>query len=118
LAHGDDFGLVLPPRIAPVQVAVVPIFRDAEGRGRVEAFIETWQERVAAEGVRLRVDWSEDRPGEKFNRWELRGVPFRLEVGPRDVDAHQVTMVDRLTRTKQAVPVAGLWERLPAELAR
>jgi prolyl-tRNA synthetase len=118
LAHGDDFGLVLPPRIAPVQVAVVPIFRDGEGRARVEAFIETWQQRVAAEGIRLKVDWREERPAWKFNDWELRGVPLRLEVGSRDVDAHQVTMVDRLTRTKQAVPVAGLWERLPAELAR
>ncbi len=118
LAHGDDSGLVLPPRIAPVQVAVVPIFRDAEGRARVEAFIETWYQRLAAEGIRLRVDWSEDRPARKFNHWELRGVPLRLEVGPRDVDARQVTMVDRLTRTKQTVPVAGLWERLRDDLAR
>jgi len=118
LAHGDDAGLILPPRIAPVQVAVVPIFRDARSRALVEAFIDTWYERVAAEGIRLRVDWSEDRPGEKFNRWELRGVPLRLEVGPRDVEARQVTLVDRLTRAKQVVPALGLWERLRDELAR
>ena len=118
MAHGDDRGLVLPPRIAPVQVAVVPIFRDARGREMVEAFVQTWQSQVAAAGVRLRVDWSEDRPGEKFNRWELRGVPFRLEVGPRDVEAGQVTLVDRLTREKRPVPAAGLPERLRDELAR
>jgi prolyl-tRNA synthetase len=118
MAHGDDRGLVLPPRIAPVQVAVVPIFRDAPGREQVEAFIGTWQREVAAQGVRLRVDRSEDRPGEKFNRWELRGVPIRLEVGPRDVEAGQVTLVDRLTREKRPVPAAGLAERLRDELTR
>src|SRR5215472_11493692 len=70
MAHGDDAGLVLPPRLAPVQVVAVPIFRDAAGRERVEAFIETWRREVEALGIRLRVDWSEGRPGEKFNRWE------------------------------------------------
>jgi len=118
MAHGDDAGLVLPPRLAPVQVVAVPIFRDAAGRERVEAFIETWRREVEALGIRLRVDWSEGRPGEKFNRWELKGVPLRLEVGPRDVEARQVTLVDRLTREKRPVPAAGLWERLRDELAR
>jgi prolyl-tRNA synthetase len=117
MAHGDDRGLVLPPKLAPVQVVVVPIFRDAASRERVEAYVETWREQVEAEGVRLRVDWSEGRPGEKFNRWELRGVPLRLEVGPRDVEARQVTLVDRLSREKRVVPAAGIWERLRDELA-
>ncbi len=118
MAHGDDTGLVMPPRVAPVQVAVVPIFRDAEGRARVESFIETWRRAVQASGVRLRVDWSEGRPGEKFNRWELKGVPLRLEVGPRDVEAGQVTIVDRLTREKRAIPATGLDGRLRDELDR
>src|SRR5262249_46233078 len=76
MAHGDDGGLVLPPKLAPVQVVVVPIFRDEAGRERVAAFIETWQRAVEAEGVRLKVDWSDGRPGEKYNRWELKGVPI------------------------------------------
>ncbi|HXM58349.1 MAG TPA: proline--tRNA ligase, partial [Candidatus Dormibacteraeota bacterium] len=118
MAHGDDAGLILPPKLAPVQVVVVPIFRDAAGRERVEAFIETWRERVAAEGVRLRIDWADERPGEKFNRWELKGVPLRLEVGPRDVEARQVTMVSRLTREKQPVPAAGVHEAVRDELVR
>jgi prolyl-tRNA synthetase len=117
MAHGDDTGLVLPPKLAPVQVVVVPIFRDAAGRERVEVYIETWRARTEAAGIRVRVDWTEGRPGEKFNRWELRGVPIRLEVGPRDVDAEQVTLVSRLTREKRAVPVAGIWDRLGDELA-
>jgi prolyl-tRNA synthetase len=116
MAHGDDAGLIMPPRIAPVQVAVVPIFRDAQGRELVDAFIETWRREVEALGIRLKVDWSAGRPGEKFNHWELKGVPLRLEVGPRDVEARQVTMVDRLTREKRPVPAAGIWERLRDEL--
>jgi prolyl-tRNA synthetase len=118
MAHGDDAGLILPPRIAPIQVVVVPIFRDAEGRAKVEAFIETWHRSVEALGIRLRVDWSEDRPGEKFNRWELKGVPQRIEVGLRDVDGRQVTLVDRLTRERQLIPAMGLAERLREELNR
>jgi prolyl-tRNA synthetase len=118
MAHGDDAGLVLPPKLAPIQVVVVPIFRDTEGRQRVEAFVETWRERLEAEAVRLRVDWSDGRPGEKFNRWELKGVPLRIEVGPRDVEARQVTVVDRLSREKRAVPAAGLHEFVREELVR
>ena len=116
MAHGDDAGLVMPPRVAPVQVVVVPIFRDGEGRERVASFVEGWRREVAGAGIRLQVDWSEGRPGEKFNRWELRGVPIRLEVGPRDVDAGQVTLVDRLSRVKRPLPAAGLAERLGEEL--
>jgi prolyl-tRNA synthetase len=118
MAHGDDSGLILPPRVAPIQAVVVPIFRNEDDRERVEAFIETWRREVEATGVRLHVDWSEGRPGEKFNHWELKGVPLRLEVGPRDVDHRQVTMVDRLSRQKTPVRAAGLWERLGPELDR
>ena len=116
MAHGDDSGLILPPKLAPVQVVVVPIFRDAAGRELVDEFIATWRRNVEAEGVRLRVDWADERPGEKFNRWELKGVPLRLEVGPRDVEARQVTMVDRLTRQKRPVPSIGLHEAVRDEL--
>jgi len=118
MAHGDDAGLILPPKLAPIQVIVVPIFRDAAGREQVESFIDTWRERVEGEAIRLRVDWSDGRPGEKFNRWELKGVPIRVEVGPRDVEARQVTVVDRLTREKRPVPAAALHEVLRDELVR
>jgi len=118
MAHGDDAGLIMPPRVAPIQVAVVPIFRDAADRDLVEAFIETWRWAVEGERIRLRVDWSEDRPGAKFNRWELKGVPLRLEVGPRDVEARQVTLVDRLARERRPVPAVGLAERLRDDLNR
>jgi prolyl-tRNA synthetase len=117
MAHGDDSGLIMPPRVAPIQVAVVPIFRDAESRTRVEAFVEPLVAELKAAGVRVRADWRDDtRPGEKYAHWELKGVPIRLEVGPRDVEAGQVVAVDRLSREKRPLPVAGLGERLRTEL--
>ena len=116
MAHGDDSGLVVPPRVAPIQVVVVPIFRDAESRAKVEAFIGGWARELKAAGVRHRVDWRDERPGDKYAHWELKGVPLRLNVGPRDADAGQVEMVDRLTRQKTSVPVAGIAQRLNDEL--
>ncbi|TMD96143.1 MAG: proline--tRNA ligase [Chloroflexi bacterium] len=116
MAHGDDSGLIVPPRVAPVQVIVVPIFRDDQGRSRVESFINGWAPELKAAGIRHRVDWRDERPGDKYAHWELKGVPLRLNVGGRDADAGQVEMVDRLTREKVAVPVAGIGKRLTAEL--
>ena len=117
MAHGDDSGLVVPPKIAPVQVVVVPIYRDPESRAKVEAFIGSWTAALKAAGIRHRVDWSEDRPGDKYAHWELKGVPLRLNVGSRDVDAGQVELVDRLARQRRSVPVMGIASRLRDELA-
>src|SRR5947209_3351930 len=116
MAHGDDSGLIVPPKVAPVQVVVVPIFRDDETRAKVETFINGWSRELKGAGIRHRVDWREERPGDKYAHWELKGVPLRLNVGARDADAGQVEMVDRLTRQKTPVPVGGLAERLAREL--
>lgn len=116
MAHGDETGIIMPPRVAPIQVVVVPIFRDTESRDRVAAFIDSWIEKIRGAGIRVHVDWREGRPGEKFNHWELKGVPLRLGVGSRDAAAEQVELADRLTRKKQSVPVAGLEQRLTSEL--
>jgi prolyl-tRNA synthetase len=116
MAHGDDSGLVVPPRVAPTQVVVVPIYRDADGRAKVEAFIGGWAPQLKAAGIRYKVDWRDERPGDKYAHWELKGVPLRLNVGGRDADAGQVEMVDRLSRQKVSVPVAGIAQRLNAEL--
>jgi prolyl-tRNA synthetase len=116
MAHGDDSGLILPPMIAPIQVVVVPIYRDAESRAKVEAFIEPFARELKAAGIRHRVDWRDERPGDKYAHWELKGVPLRLNVGGRDVDAGQVEMVDRLSRQRVSVPVAGIATRLKDEL--
>jgi prolyl-tRNA synthetase len=116
MAHGDDSGLVVPPRVAPTQVVVVPIYRDAEGRAKVEAFIGGWTPQLKAAGIRYKVDWRDERPGDKYAHWELKGVPLRLNVGGRDADAGQVEMVDRLSRQKVSVPVTGIAQRLNDEL--
>ncbi len=116
MAHGDDSGLVVPPRVAPIQVVIVPIFRDAEGRAKVEAFVGGWAPQLKAAGIRHRVDWRDERPGDKYAHWELKGVPLRLNVGARDADAGQVEIVDRLSRQRVSVPVAGIAARLKDEL--
>ncbi|MSQ23807.1 MAG: proline--tRNA ligase [Chloroflexi bacterium] len=115
MTHGDASGLILPPRVAPHQVVVIPIFRKDDEEERVREAINEITQRLAGQ-VRLHVDWSEHTPGWKFNEWELRGVPIRLEIGPRDVAAGQATVVRRDTREKQAVPLGELATRLPALL--
>ncbi len=116
MAHGDDSGLVVPPKVAPIQVIVVPIFRDADSRAKVETFINSWAPSLKAAGIRYKVDWRDERPGDKYAHWEVKGVPLRLNVGGRDADAGQVELVDRLTRERRPVPAAGLAERLTDEL--
>src|SRR6202165_5760479 len=116
MAHGDDSGLILPPAIAPVQVVVVPIFRDAESRAKVEAFVGGWLGELKGAGIRRRVDWRDEHPGDKYAHWELKGVPLRLNVGARDADAGQVELVDRMSRARRAVAVAGLGARMGSEL--
>jgi prolyl-tRNA synthetase len=116
MAHGDDSGLVMPPKIAPIQVVVVPIFRDEQSRAKVEKYIEGWAQELKAAGIRHRVDWRDERPGDKYAHWELKGVPLRLNVGARDVDAGQVEMVDRLSRQRTSLPISGIAQRLTQEL--
>ncbi len=121
MAHGDDYGLVLPPNVAPLQLVIVPIFRSEEDRSAVEAAIASVETALrdlptASGPLRLKVDWREETPGFKFNHWELRGVPLRLEIGPRDVAAGQGVLVRRLDHAKETVPLTALAEELPRRL--
>jgi len=107
MVHGDDSGLKLPPRVAPIQAVIVPIWRKEAERGPVEE----WVGRVvdALGDIRTHVDRRDDKtPGWKFNEWELRGVPLRIEVGPRDVQNGQAVVVRRDTREKQIVALDAL----------
>ncbi len=116
MTHGDDQGLKLPPRIAPVQAVVVPIWRKQDERASVREFVGKV---TAALGARVRVsvdDREQYTPGWKYNEHELRGVPVRLEVGPKDVAKAAVMSVRRDTRAKESIPLASLPERLPALL--
>ena len=116
MTHGDDSGLVLPPHVAPYQVVIVPI-----PRGNWKETVLPKAEAIAAElqahGVRVKLDASEENsPGWKFAEWELRGVPLRLEIGPKDLDKGQVFSARRDTREKAPIPFDGLATRVSAIL--
>lgn len=119
MCHSDDQGLVVPPKLAPHQVVIVPIYRSEDDRaGLIEA-----GEAIAAEarglGVRIKVDDRDHlKPGAKFFEWEKKGVPIRIELGPRDLAARQVVLARRdLGKAgKEALPMEGLAARLPGIL--
>ncbi|MEA2621595.1 MAG: prolyl-tRNA synthetase [Chloroflexota bacterium] len=122
MAHGDDSGLVLPPNVTPVQLVIVPIFRSDEDKAKVEEAIGTLERslgtvQTASGPLRFKVDWREESPGFKYSHWELRGVPFRLEIGPRDVASGQGVLVRRVDRTKEPVALDALADELPQRLA-
>jgi prolyl-tRNA synthetase len=122
MMHGDEKGLVLPPNIAPIQVVIVPIFK----KGVDNQVIIQAAERIAAalKDVRVHIDADDTKtPGAKFYTWELKGVPVRIEIGPRDIEQQHVMISDRLGMGKQAVAfdgvaahVATLLERVQNEL--
>jgi prolyl-tRNA synthetase len=112
MVHGDDRGLILPPRLAPYQVVVVPIFRSAQEREGVMEAVERVRRSLA--DFRVWVDLREEvTPGYKFNDWEMRGVPLRLEIGPRDVAEGTVALARRDVPGKEGKTVVRQ-EGLPA----
>jgi prolyl-tRNA synthetase len=115
MVHGDSSGLILPPRLAPYQVVVVPIWRKDADKAAVGAMVDRIEKMLKGK-VRVKVDMSENTPGWKFNEWELRGVPLRMEIGPRDVQNNSVVLVRRDNRSKESVPVEALETHLPALL--
>ncbi|MBV8822559.1 MAG: proline--tRNA ligase, partial [Ktedonobacteraceae bacterium] len=112
MVHGDSSGLILPPRVAPYQTVVVPIWRKDAEKSAVGALVERVEKMLKGK-VRLKVDMSENTPGWKFNEWEMRGVPIRMEIGPRDAQNDSVMLVRRDNRVKEAVPLDALQARLP-----
>jgi prolyl-tRNA synthetase len=108
MMHGDDGGLILPPRIAPHQVVIVPIPR-GNWRETVLPKAQEIRDGLVARGIRVNLDDRDSQtPGWKFNEWELRGVPLRLEIGPKDLEKSQVVLARRDTREKTFVPMEGL----------
>ena len=114
MVHGDDQGLVMPPRMAPYQAVIVPIFRNDEEKTIVMSSVNQLNQQLSASGIRVKVDDREHlTPGFKFNDWEMRGVPVRVEVGPRDVAKESVVLARRDIpgrEGKQFVPQEGLSE--------
>jgi len=115
MAHGDDKGLRLPPRLAPYQVVIVPIGRTDEDRAVVMESVDELKRELTAAGIRFHVDTRDHQPGFKYNDWEMRGVPVRLELGPRDVQSGSVVTARRDVpgrEGKQVIPRAGVVEHL------
>jgi len=112
MVHGDDRGLVVPPRLAPVQVVIVPILSKKDG-ARVLDAVRALAEELKSD-LRVNLDDREEySPGWKYNEWEMRGIPVRIEVGPRDLDKDQVVLVRRDTGEKEFVSREDLPRRLP-----
>ncbi len=104
LAHGDDKGLILPPRIAPTQVVLIPIFYKEADRENILAETRHLAEALEGSSVRTYIDdRSQYTPGWKYNEWEMKGVPVRVEIGPKDVQSKQVTVVRRDIGKKEAI---------------
>ena len=110
MVHGDDSGLVLPPRIAPVQIMIVPIAQHKEG---VSEKAEELRDRLAKAGFSVKCDTSEKSPGWKFSEQEIRGIPLRIEVGPKDIEKGVVTAVRRDSREKTEIAFADLETKIP-----
>lgn len=105
MVHGDDNGLVLPPKIAPIQVVIIPI---AAHKGGVIEKAKELEAKLKAKGLRVKVDDSDNSPGWKFAEYEMKGVPVRLEIGPKDIEKDQCVLVRRDNREKIFTPLAAL----------
>ncbi|MEY4636343.1 MAG: Proline--tRNA ligase [Acidobacteriota bacterium] len=117
MTHGDDSGLILPPAIAPFQVVIVPIPRGA-WRETVLPKCEAIAAELRAAGIRVKLDADESQtPGWKFAEYEMRGVPLRLEIGPKDIEKSAVFAARRDTRAKASIPMEGLTDAITALLA-
>ena len=110
MTHGDQRGLVLPPKVAPIQTVIVPI---AAHKGGVNEKAKEIESVLIKVGVRAHTDMRDMSPGWKFNEWEMKGVPLRIEIGPRDIENNQVVLMRRDTLEKQTVSIDDLATAIP-----
>jgi len=116
MTHGDDSGLILPPRVAPTQVVIVPIPR-GNWKETVLPTCQAIRDQLVAAGLRVKLDDDDSNtPGWKFSEYEMRGVPLRLEIGPKDIEKKSVFAARRDTRAKQSIPMDGLASAVTALL--
>ncbi len=109
MAHSDNDGLILPPRIAPVQVVIVPIYKGEEQKAQIDEVVHQMKKEMISLGISVKYDDSDNsRPGWKFAEYELKGVPVRIAVGARDLENKVVEVARRDTKEKQTVPLDGI----------
>jgi len=110
MTHSDDYGLVLPPKLAPVQVVIIPIFKNKEQLQKIDKKVQELTQRLKERGISVKYDNSDNyKPGWKFNEYELKGVPVRIAVGPRDLENNTAEVARRDNLTKEIVE----WDKLP-----
>ena len=115
MSHGDDNGLILPPAVAPIQVVIIPAAQHKEG---VLENANALKEKLMDAGIRVKLDDSENSTGWKFSQYEMKGVPVRLEIGPRDIEAGNCVLVSRVTREKKIVSLDAVVEETRAMMAQ
>jgi prolyl-tRNA synthetase len=109
MTHGDQKGLVLPPQVAPIQVVIIPIFKANIENSVIIAAAQKIKEELEKDNVRVFIDEdAEKTPGSKFFKWELKGVPVRIELGPKDIDNNQAVVVERVESAKRFIPLSEL----------
>ena len=112
LAHGDDKGLRLPPRIAPIQLVIIPIAKNEEEEKDLKDYLEPITAALKKSKIRVYEDWTNNSPGFKFNEWEMKGVPLRMEVGPRDIKEQKVVLARRDEKGKLFIPKDDVFDNV------
>jgi prolyl-tRNA synthetase len=109
MAHSDDDGLILPPKIAPIQVVIVPIYKSEEQKAHISSRVEELVSQLKSKGIRVKYDDNDNaRPGWKFAEYEMKGVPIRLALGARDLENNVVEVARRDTKEKQSVSLDNI----------
>ena len=117
MIHGDDKGLVLPPQVAPIQVVIIPIYYSKDDRKIIVQKACEIKDSLSKTNTRVHLDDREQlTPGFKFNDWELKGIPIRIEIGPKDIAKNQVILVRRYNQTKTSLDIDGLADKILPEL--
>lgn len=117
MTHSDDNGLVLPPKLAPIQVVIIPIYRNEEQKAAIEKVAIELSEKLKSKGISVKFDDDDTvKPGWKFNEYELKGIPLRINIGPRDLENGQVELVRRDTLEKSFEKIDNLTETIVRKL--
>jgi len=117
MTHGDDKGLVLPPKVSPIQVVIIPIYYSKEDKENVLQKACQIKDSLSNNDIRIHLDDREQlTPGFKFNDWEMRGIPIRIEIGPKDIAKNQIVLARRHNQTKISLDIDGLTEKTLSEL--
>ena len=117
MTHSDDKGLVLPPKVSPIQVVIIPIYYSKEDREKIILEANKIKDSLSNNNVRVELDDRDNlTPGFKFNDWELKGIPIRIEIGPKDIEKNQVVMARRYNQTKDDISLDKVSETLNLEL--